>query len=368
MRWLFRFLLGGFGMLVPFNEYAQGVGLCDVHRQQFSILKDGTGVALGAELLVGEYPSNALSGLLENANKDFTAAPEYLIVRQIQSLSKGDVAAALADFEQGESRENARQWFANTNDLKRFYTNFNDFVFRSKAIFGPITCITYQSAMRQGHRVTLSACLRKKAEGYVLIAPPNEMGLFSWSFASFPYWETKEEREIPQAESSKLLNATFRHGAGHDTNDDSTVVIKYHLTDFPESKQVFERDGLLWTFLREMVTAYRTSDTNGILSLWETGSQKFVNAEIKNNELQSTVNYFKSFNDFNIQFYITSSNQFWLYISPVGETGQLKLIRLVNANNEFKLTTRFSEVFADKILSSEEMATVLVQQAKRNLR
>jgi hypothetical protein len=81
--------------------------------------------------------------------------------------------------------------------------------------------------------------------------------------------------------------------------------------------------------------------------------------------MRQTVDYFRAFDDFKIDFYIAASGQFWVYLSPHPATGQLKLLRLAREGGSFKLASHFDDHFADGILSSEQMAGVLLRQAGR---
>jgi hypothetical protein len=343
---------------------------CDVHRQQFTILSDNSGTHLGANMLIGEYSGNTSFGsLMTDANMTrLTNTPEYLVLRQINLLSAGDLGNALDDFKPGESRERARKMFANVNGLKNLYANIQDFRLLAKALFGPLTHITYESSSKNGHRVTFSAYLEKYENKYVFVEPKN-VDIFACAAASFPYWIPESERQLSKVDDKKLLNATFIYSNDLDTNLDfsnSKIIIKYNLNHVVGNDQVSESRDPLGVFMRQVIDAYKNDNTNGIVSVWRPGIDRmFIKAAIQNGEQKATVDYFRKYKDFNIVFYISNENQYWIYITPSGDSNQLKLFHVVKIDDTFKLNAHSDEVFADEILSSEQMAAALMMQVRK---
>ena len=351
-------------------DFSRSQIACDVHRQQFSILSDDKGTCLGADLLIGEYPTNTSFGsLMINANTEWlTNTPEYLVLRQIKLLSSGDLENVIGDFKPGESREKARKMFADINGLKKFYADIQDFRLLTKAIFGPLTYITYESSLRNGHRATLSAYLEKDGNNYVFVEP-KDIEIFNWAASAFPYWKSKVERLISKDDDENLLNATFTYSNEVETNSDfsdSKVIIKYKLTNIAGSTRISESQDPLGVFMRQIIDAYKNDSTNAIISLWRSGRDKmFINGMIQNGEQKETVDYFKKYEDFKINFYISNANQYWVYLTPFLKNDQLKLFRVTKVGDAFKLVAYSDEVFADEILSSKQMTAALMMQVGR---
>jgi hypothetical protein len=337
----------------------------ETQRQAFAILKDANGATLGAEMQVMAYPDETTYGSIINSGALSTNTPEYMLLKQAKLLSLGDIESVLADF-RASDRQLARKIFADPAALRKLYADFNGFRFVCKAKFGPVYRITCDSSMINGHRLTLSAFLSKEGDRYVFITQPAGFELFSFAAAAYPYWKHESERGMSTEDQNGMLSATFNYTQNDEQapeSADTQLVIKYKLT-LPAGNG--SNLNSLGAFFSKVVQAYKAADTNAIISLWHSGfDQNYIKGMIERGEAAKTVNFLNRFDKYKLDFFIYYSNEYWIFFSPDPVGDAINILRVSKDGNDFTLTRSFDDVFADRIICSEQMSAVFLMQAKQ---
>jgi len=359
MKYLFTSLIS---FVAVCGSFAQNAAICSMTRQSFSILDDSNATTLGAELLVGEYSTNAsFKEILDtNGKVEFEKAPEFLVIKQAMLFGKGDIEGALADFLPAE-KEKARNIYVDADGLRKAYSNYISCKFISKSQFGALTHIIYKSALTDGHHLTVSEYLIYKDGEYKFLTEPKSARLFALVAASFSGRKSGGGREIPKTDQSALINLVFKSGDANDNNSD--IVLKCRPETVPGDPAVSQSEDPLAKFLGTMFLAYKTQNASQIKSLWGPDvDADMVQSMIDDHDFQASGEYYKKNADMKIAFYIKSNEYYWVYIYPTGNKDQLKLVQLRKSGPEFKLTNEVPDPIANAILSDETIVKSLLQQ------
>jgi len=351
---------------------------CKINRHAFPILKDNEGkVVLCAELSAGIYSESITKSKIDELLKGLPEVkkltiPEYLIIKEFNESKEGNIQKLLLNYKGEKSKRYAKSLFSNISELRDYNRdNVKDILFQTKTVFGDLIRIKYKRIARKGHSFGWVSFLKKIDGRYYFVHELNDNHILHTVAGAFPYWEWEKHHNFIFPKELLIADLGYSSPNPNVNNDYSSTSVRigYAIKRFPNNLSLFNNNIFplfeenVRNVFRKAIKVYQSNDKNGIVAMWEPKRRKVIEKLIDHSK--HSVEFFNQYSDIQLKFYFDYGKECFVYFRPVinkDEYAPLRVVRLSRENGKLFLTDKTESIFADKILSSEEMAKVLAIQ------
>ena len=321
--------------------------VCDVKKQKITLASNLNGeVSIGMELTVGRYKDTNLKNVLDFVSqfneKDRLLIPEYLIIRQLNLIKKGDSVGVVGDFFGKKALDYAKQNFTDIKIKQDDHSKIKDIHFITKSYYGKFIKIKYKYIYNDGSEFFWGGILSKVDNRFYFVDELDDHDLFYSLTEAYPFWIPESQMKSFNDNGLEKVEQIYKNDLKY---NESSYSLFFRINSFPEKsfaiQELSEEELKLKSFLRKASLLAKGNKVNSLKNMFVTNLGKWVEMSFSKGKQSNLSILLKTADDLNLVYYITTDKEYLVYVRPVfnGKLGRLGVIRVIRQNEQLKLST-----------------------------
>jgi hypothetical protein len=365
-------LLGGFASAQIPTEGMFGVS---IREQFYPVLGTGADTSLAVGMTISSYPDDTtlsvvrekLSGLAE---VDRLKVPEYLLLRELDLVAKGEKEAIVDLYHGDESKNFARneRWRDMEYSTSFARNKVDHYLLETKAHFGPFVRIRYKPVVKDGVSIGGAVVMREIEGAYLFSEELGREHLFQKAAEAYPYWGNTADRNNT-GDLTGFKKASFFYDGVAGVSVVKSAPIHVYCKWEPVWEQAFpdvEVKSGIESKLSLLLEGYKTTTPEKIAQAWAPSQRASVLKRLQSDPiaLKKDAAMFEASTQIKPIYLVRAGSELLVYAVSVDSSianRALHLFRFEKEGGEYFLgeNARLGTPFPAAILRSKEMiATV----------